>query len=62
VRVTDGGGLTDERNVTVRLTDVNERPTMAAATLQIDENSGKATAVEGSANRASDVDAGDSLT
>ena len=60
VTVTDSGGLTDDAAVTVNLTDVNEAPTASDATFSLAENSGNGTVV--GTSRASDPDAGDSLS
>jgi VCBS repeat-containing protein len=60
VRVTDAGGLTYDETFTINLTNVNEAPTGADATVTINEDSSHilATANFG----LSDVDAGDSLS
>lgn len=60
VRVTDSGGLTYEETFTINLTDVNEAPTGADATVTINEDTSHTlTAVN---FEFSDVDAGDSLS
>lgn len=67
VRVTDSGGpggatLSDEADITISLTDVNEAPTIPGGqTLSVPENSGNGTAVTPTVT-ASDQDAGDTLT
>ncbi len=60
VRVTDSGGLTYDETFTINLTDVNEAPTGADATITINEDTAHTltTADFGF----SDVDAGDSLS
>ncbi|MBK9308528.1 MAG: cadherin domain-containing protein [Nitrospira sp.] len=59
VRVTDSGGLTYDETFTINLTNVNEAPTGADATVTINEDSSH---ILTTANFGfSDVDAGDSL-
>ena len=60
VRVTDAGGLTYDETFTINLTNVNEAPTGADATITINEDTSHTLT---SANFGfSDVDAGDSLS
>jgi hypothetical protein len=60
VRVTDSGGLTYDETFTINLTDVNEAPTGADATITINEDTSHTLTT---ANFGfSDVDAGDSLS
>ncbi|HBR50076.1 MAG TPA: hypothetical protein DEA71_08315, partial [Nitrospira sp.] len=60
VRVTDGGGLTYDETFTINLTNANEAPTGADATVTINEDSSH---ILTTANFGfSDVDAGDSLS
>ncbi|WP_181415511.1 cadherin domain-containing protein, partial [Nitrosomonas sp. Nm84] len=60
VRVTDSGGLTYDETFTINLTNVNEAPTGADATVTINEDASHTTTA---ANFGfSDIDAGDSLS
>jgi VCBS repeat-containing protein len=60
VRVTDSGGLTQERTFTVTVNDLNEAPVINNQSLRVDENVANGTAV--GTVLASDADAGDRLT
>jgi len=54
--------LSDAANITIKLTNVNENPVLKPKTLSIKESASVATAVEGSADLATDVDANDRHT
>jgi VCBS repeat-containing protein len=60
VRVTDSGGLSQERTFTVTVNDLNEAPVINNQSLRVDENVANGTAV--GTVLASDADAGDHLT
>ncbi len=60
VRVTDSGGLTYDETLTINLTNVNEAPTGADATVTINEDT--AHTLTAANFGFSDVDAGDSLS
>ncbi len=60
VEVEDVGGLTDAANVTIKLTDVNEAPTIGNDTFDVDEDSADAANV-GLIATANDPDDGDSI-
>ena len=59
VEVTDSGGLTHVETITINLNDLNENPTIAAQTFDVDEHSPNGTSV--GFVESDDVDAGDSV-